>query len=215
MIPGAGFWPALGAGAVAGYGIAIPVGAVGAYLVALSARRGLAVGAAAALGVASADGIYATLAVLGGAWISRVVGTLAPAFSVAAGLVLLLLASWTAVVAVTEYRSSRTARFRGSPAGPSPARAYAVLLGATLLNPTTVVYFAALVLGAEGSVFEAPSERAGFVLGALLASASWQLLLATGGSLLGRLLTGRRGRLISTLVSAAVIALLAAWTLAG
>jgi hypothetical protein len=40
-------------------------------------------------------------------------------------------------------------------------------------------------------------------------------LLATGGSLLGRLLTGRRGRLISTLVSAAVIALLAAWTLAG
>ena len=41
------------------------------------------------------------------------------------------------------------------------------------------------------------------------ASASWQLLLATGGSLLGRVLTGPRGRLATGLSSAAVIAVLA------
>jgi arginine exporter protein ArgO len=74
----------------------------------------------------------------------------------------------------------------------------------TLLNPATVVYFAALVLGrgdAGGGIW--------FVAGAFLASASWQLLIAGGGSLVGRLLTGERGRLITALVSSAVIAILA------
>jgi len=43
------------------------------------------------------------------------------------------------------------------------------------------------------------------VLGAFVASASWQLLLVAGGMVLGRTLTGRRGRLITGLVSSAVI----------
>jgi threonine/homoserine/homoserine lactone efflux protein len=45
---------ALAAGLLAGYGIAMPVGAVGAYLVALTARTSLRTGVFAALGVASA-----------------------------------------------------------------------------------------------------------------------------------------------------------------
>ncbi len=52
-----------------------------------------------------------------------------------------------------------------------------------------------------------------FVAAAFAASASWQLLLAGGGSLVGRLLTGPRGRLITSLTSSAVIAVLAAWVL--
>jgi len=40
---------------------------------------------------------------------------------------------------------------------------------------------------------------------AFAASASWQLLLAGGGALLGRLLAGPRGRLATALVSSAVI----------
>jgi hypothetical protein len=42
-----------------------------------------------------------------------------------------------------------------------------------------------------------------------VASASWQLLIAGGGALVGRLLTGDRGRLITAMVSSAVIAVLA------
>jgi threonine/homoserine/homoserine lactone efflux protein len=57
---------ALVAGLVAGYGIAVPVGAVGTYLVSLTARTSLTVGAFAALGVATADGVYALVAVAGG-----------------------------------------------------------------------------------------------------------------------------------------------------
>ena len=44
-----------------------------------------------------------------------------------------------------------------------------------------------------------------FVLAAFVASASWQLLLAGGGSLVGRVLTGPGGRLVTALVSSVVI----------
>jgi arginine exporter protein ArgO len=86
----------------------------------------------------------------------------------------------------------------------TPRRAYLGVLGLTLLNPATIVYFAALVLGRGGT-----GGGVWFVAGAFLASASWQLLIAGGGALVGRLLTGERGRLITALISSAVIAVLA------
>jgi arginine exporter protein ArgO len=96
----------------------------------------------------------------------------------------------------------------------SPGRAYLALLGITMLNPTTVVYFAALVLGSGAGAAVGPLEQGVFVLAAFAASASWQLLLAGGGALLGRALTGRRGRLVTALVSSAVILALAVRMLA-
>jgi arginine exporter protein ArgO len=51
--------------------------------------------------------------------------------------------------------------------------------------------------------------QAVWVLAAFVASASWQLLIAGGGRLIGRLLTGARGRLTTALVSSAVIFVLA------
>jgi hypothetical protein len=53
------------------------------------------------------------------------------------------------------------------------------------------------------------------VLAAFAASASRQLVPAGGGALLGRALTGRSGRLVTALVSSAVIAALALRTAAG
>lgn len=66
MTGGSAVGGALLAGLAAGYGIAIPVGAVGAYLVTLAAHSRRRVAVAAALGVATADGGYALLAVVGG-----------------------------------------------------------------------------------------------------------------------------------------------------
>ena len=60
-------------GLLAGYGVAIPVGAIAALIVSLTARTSLAVGSAAALGVATADGIYALLAAFGGAALAHVI----------------------------------------------------------------------------------------------------------------------------------------------
>lgn len=44
---------------------------------------------------------------------------------------------------------------------------------------------------------------------AFAASAGWQLLLASGGALLGRSLTGDRGRLITATASSGLIVVLA------
>ncbi|MFF4759439.1 LysE family transporter [Streptomyces sp. NPDC001292] len=199
---------ALVAGLLAGYGIAVPVGAVATYLVTLTARTSLRTGVCAALGVATADGLYALLAALGGSALAAALRPVIVPLRWASALLLAALAVRGAVVALRRYRGHRLAT-RTAPAPPSPARAYLALLGITLLNPTTLIYFAALVLGTRGTQAAPPSQQAVFVLAALAASASWQLLLAGGGALLGRALTGHRGRLVTALVASGVITVLA------
>jgi arginine exporter protein ArgO len=186
------------AGVVAGYGVAMPVGAIGLLIAGLSARKSLRVGAAAGLGAATADGIYALLAVVAGGAASALLAPIATPLRWGAAAVLLILAAMTARAA---FRKPSPAR-EEKPA--SAAGAYLGILGLTLLNPATVVYFTALVLGGAG-------EGGGlwFVVGAFLSSTSWQLLIAGGGSLVGRSLTGDRGRMITALVSSAVIVVLA------
>ncbi|WP_181387100.1 LysE family transporter [Streptomyces sp. Act143] len=202
---------ALVAGLLAGYGIAMPVGAVATYLVSLTARTSLRTGVCAALGVALADGLYALVATVGGAALAAALRPVLGPLRWASALLLLALAVRGAIVAVHRHRARRTAA-RPDPPPPSPARAFLALLGITLLNPTTVIYFAALVLGSRTADAVRPLEQGVFVLAAFVASASWQVLLAGGGALLGRALTGRRGRLVTALVSSTVIAALAVRT---
>jgi arginine exporter protein ArgO len=193
---------ALVAGLLAGYGIALPVGAVATYLVALTARTSLQVGSAAALGVATADGLYALAAVIGGSALTTLIEPIARPLSALSALVLL------AVAVIGACRALRESG--GGPAkaaGPmGTARAYFTLLGITILNPVTIVYFAALVVGNKSAMgFTAIPESALFVFAAFCASASWQLLIASCGAALGRLLTGRRGRLATGLASSAIV----------
>jgi arginine exporter protein ArgO len=192
------------AGLVAGYGVAIPVGAIGALLISLTARTSLQVGAAGAMGVATADGLYALAAVLGGAALARLIEPIATPMRWAAAVVLIALAVKTAVAAFRRHQGTVDDRVPAT-----PGRAFLGLLGLTVLNPATIIYFGALVVGRQADA--APDLVSGivFVLAAFLASASWQLLLAGGGSLVGRVLSGPRGRLATALVSSAVIAALA------
>ncbi|GAA2767929.1 LysE family transporter [Streptomyces paradoxus] len=199
---------ALVAGLLAGYGIAVPVGAVGTYLVSLTARTSLRTGVCAALGVATADGLYALAATLGGTALASALRPVLGPLRWVCVLVLLALAAWGAATAVREYRGHRLAT-RTAPAPPSPTRAFLSLLGITLLNPTTVVYFAALVLGSQATGPAGPLEQGVFVLAAFAASASWQVLLAGSGALLGRALTGHQGRLATALVASGVMTALA------
>ena len=199
---------ALVAGLLAGYGIAMPVGAVATYLAALTTRTSLKTGAFAALGVATADGLYALIAVVGGSTLTPLIEPVMLPFRWASAAVLVALALRGGVSALRAHRSG------GAPPSDddtplSPLRAYAALLAITLMNPMTVVYFAALVLGSEAVAASAPTHRAVFVLAAFVASASWQLLVAGGGALLGRALTGNRGRLVTALASSTLITVLA------
>ena len=199
---------ALIAGLLAGYGVAVPVGAIGALIVSLTARTSVKVGAAAAMGVATADGVYAVVAVLGGAALARMIEPVAVPLSWAAAAVLVAMAARTAINAIRHHRAAAPPA-----AGPgglgTPGRAYLGLLGLTLLNPATVVYFGALVLGRQATDGLTAGREVVFVAAAFAASASWQLLLAAGGAVVGLFLTGPRGRLATSLVSSAVIVVLA------
>ena len=76
-----------------------------------------------------------------------------------------------------------------------------------MLNPSTVVYFAALVIGRQAAGADATGAACiVFVVAVFAASASWQLLLAGGGSVLGRVLTSARGRFATAIASSVVIA---------
>ncbi|MFI7252307.1 LysE/ArgO family amino acid transporter [Micromonospora chalcea] len=210
------------AGLVAGYGVAIPVGAIAILILGLSARTSFRVGSAAALGVATADGLYAAVAALGGAAVASGLAPFAGPLRLVAAGVLLALAGFTAWRALrpsapTQEPSSPAPTQEPSPRGglDTPARAFAAVLALTLLNPATVVYFVALVLGRGDVLGSSPVGAAAFTTGVFLASASWQLLIAGGGSLIGRALTGPRGRRVTALLSSVIIAALAVATVLG
>jgi threonine/homoserine/homoserine lactone efflux protein len=174
------------AGALAGYAIAIPVGAVAVLIVELGIRRGFRVGAAAGMGAATADGLYAGLAMAGGTAVAAAIGPFQePLRIVAAGVL--------TGVALRGFVSLLLGP-RGVSSGTDlPVSALATWLrftAITLLNPATVVYFAALILGLP-SLSDQPGERIAFVLGAFLASASWQLILAGTGAVAHHRLPGR------------------------
>lgn len=196
------------AGLLAGYGIAMPVGAVATYLVALTARTSLRIGVFAALGVATADGLYALIAVTGGSTITPLIEPVMLPLRWTSASVLIVLALWSGATAIRQYRKQQTA-IRTDRTPLTPVRAYVGLLAITMMNPMTVIYFAALVLGSNIATAATHVEHAVFVFAAFAASASWQLLLASGGALLGRTLTGSRGRLITTTVSSSLITALA------
>lgn len=196
------------AGLLAGYGIALPVGAVATYLVALTARTSLRVGAAAALGVATADGLYGLAAVVGGGALAGLITPIADPLRVTSGLILAFMAVRGALHAVRAHRAGRSQAADIGDQTRAPA-AYLTLLGVTILNPTTVVYFTALVLGGSSAAVSSPQGAMVFVLATFAASASWQLVLAAGGAVLGRVLTGRRGRLVTAGTSSLIIAGLA------
>ncbi len=178
---------ALAAGAVAGLGIAVPVGPVAILLVDLSVRRGFRRAVPAALGAASADLLYAGVAALLGLAAARLLEPYAaPLRAVSVGVLL----------AIVAYRIRALLR----PASRGPAspreergllRTYASFLGLTVLNPITVAYFAALIVGLQDGVADDAAGRALFVAGAGGASAAWQLLLVGAGGVLHRRLPER------------------------
>jgi arginine exporter protein ArgO len=199
---------ALVAGLTAGYGIAIPVGAIAAYLVALTARTSLRTGVSAALGVATADGVYALIAVCGGAALAPVLRPVSLQLRRGSAVVLIALAVHGAVSAIRRHRGRRDGTADGGAAS-GAARAYLGMWAMTMMNPLTVIYFTALVLGRQAAAAPGGADQAVFVLAAFAASASWQLGLAGGGALAGQVLTGSRGRLITALASSTLICFLA------
>ncbi len=123
---------------------------------------------------------------------------------VVAGVVLLAVAVHGALGAL---RPPATAARPPRSAGP-PWRTTAAFLALTLLNPLTVVTFAAVVVALPPDLLAGAGARAAFVLGVGGASLAWQLALGLLGGLLGARLSPRWQR-ATTLLGNAAIAVLA------
>jgi threonine/homoserine/homoserine lactone efflux protein len=175
-------------GALAGYGIAIPVGAIAILIVEVGLKHGFRPAFFAGAGAATADFFYAVLAVIGGAALAGVIGDIGRPFEIVSGVVLI-------VIALVGLR--RVGRnVDASDESPYPTRnqllrIYSRFLGLTLINPTTVVYFAAVIIGLGVAQDMTPSQGALFVVGAFLASLSWQTVVAAVGSSAGQRLSAR------------------------
>jgi arginine exporter protein ArgO len=177
-------------GVIAGYGIAVPVGAIAVLILETGLRRGFAIAASAAAGAASADLIYSAVAVLGGAAIADLVGSVEGPLQVASAVVL-------AVIGIVGlWRATRGEKVTLEDAAPArPGSTYARFLALTLINPATVAYFAAIVIGLGLAVGMTPGQGVAFVAGAGLASFSWQVVLAATGAFAGARL-GERARTV-------------------
>ena len=181
-------------GALAGYAIAMPVGPIAVLILRTGMRDGLRPALAAGAGTATADLMYATLAMLAGpSLVALIAPALGPARLVAAALLL--------VLALRGLRATDLTATGGTPAG--AIRTYATVLSLTLLNPSTVIYFASLAVGLPALSSE-PAARAAFIVAAALASLSWQWLLALAGSTLHGRVPPRLGR-VTSIASAVII----------
>lgn len=187
-------------GLIAGYGIAIPVGAVTVLIVNTAMRSGLAVGFAAGAGAATADTLYAALAALAGFIIAPALQPYSGALGVVGGLLLI------SIAAAGLWKGLRAHSRPPRNGGPYPLlRTYLQFVAITAVNPLTIVYFTALILGrnpASGNDFW--SANLLFVVGAGAASLSWQTFLAAVGSLAGSHLTPRF-RLAATIVGNLIV----------
>jgi threonine/homoserine/homoserine lactone efflux protein len=192
-------------GLLAGYGIAMPVGAIGVLLIDLALRRGFRPAAAAAFGAATADLTYALIAVLVGAAVAEWLEPYQDTLRMVSGIVLLLIAANLARGAVKRRMGQPEVEERVDRAG--VASIYLRFLGLTILNPATITYFVALIVGLDKGSADLTAKTL-FVVAVFLASASWQVFLAGVGAVLHQRLP-EGTRLAVGLIGVAVVAGLA------
>ena len=163
--------------------------------------QGRWVGLFSGLGVATADGFYATIATFGVAALTTAFVAGRRPLAIVGGAVLVLLGA--------SILLERRKLHNGAPvnSGRGLVRAYLTTLGLTITNPATIISFAALAatlgLGTNGS----PVRPALVALGVLLGSAAWWCVLVVAASILRSRLTLRVVQAISTFSGLAIAVL--------
>ena len=129
---------AFGAGALAGLGVALPLGAIGVLIVQEGISGGWRPAFAAGTGVALVDGAYAALAVAAGAAVTGVLTGRERAVQLVGAVVLVAVA----------VRGLLALRRPAEPGAAVPhSRVLRRFVGLTAINPTTAVYFVVLTTG--------------------------------------------------------------------
>jgi threonine/homoserine/homoserine lactone efflux protein len=164
-------------------------------------RGGFRPGFFAGAGAASADLIYATLAAVAGTALAELLRPYDFALQIASAAVLIGLGGW-GLWGVRKLAAKSTEAHDVEVMG--SAKTFGKFLGLTLLNPATVAYFAALIFGGSIGALSTVEGRLLFVLGAAIASLSWQSLLAVLGAV-GNKFFSPRFRLITNVIGNVVV----------
>ena len=184
-----------------GLSIAAPVGPIGLLVIQRTLRHGRAVGLATGLGAAAADALYGAVGAYGVSTLIVVLQGARVPLALAGGAFLLWLAwrTWHALAPSHEAQIS---------APPALLPSFAGTFVLTLSNPATILSFVAIfgALAGQG----APTSPALMVLGVLLGSALWWLLLSTGVAALRQRFDARAQRTVGR-VSALMLAAFALW----
>lgn len=189
-------------GLLAGYGIAVPVGAIAVLIIETGLRYGFASGFIAGAGAATADLVYAALAALTGTFLAYLLAPFETHIRVLSSIVLIGLGLFGMARTLREVSlQQRFERKEGM------IRLYAQFLALTLINPLTVVYFSALIVGGVLGVDSSNIERTMFVVGAGIASLSWQSVLAVVGAFFRKSLPRRAQRGLSALGNLVILLL--------
>ncbi len=199
--------PAL-AGAAAGLGVAMPMGAMSVLLLQEAMRERRAAVAAAA-GIAAVDLGYAALATALGPWVASHISPVEAWVRLASAAILLAIAAHGLAGARPPDAVPASGALPARPPAPSPTphpaapgasavpgsaavpaavarpgRVFARYVGLTALNPTTALYFAALTT-AQGAALRTGAAGGAFLLGVGAASLLWQQSLVVLGAFAG------------------------------
>ncbi len=172
-------------GIVIGLTLAVPVGPISLVCIRRAVADGRLRGIAAGLGVATADSLYAAVAVLGLTAVSGFIIARQFLFRTIAGLALV-------VIGIRVFLTVPLTNGEECGAG-SYSREYLSLLAITLANPMTILFFL-VVLPGFGIVpgGTTPAASAEFVIGIFCGSTAWWILLSgIVGSFRSRLGTGQ------------------------
>lgn len=191
-------------GLLAGYGIAIPVGAIAVLIVDTGLQRGFRGAFLAGTGAASADLVYALIAVLAGEQVGTRLAPHSQTLQFASAAVLILIGA--AGLRRVGRRMPAKLESAEPVAKESLPSIYFRFFGLTLMNPQTIAYFAALILGRDAGDILTASGQVSFVIAAALASWSWQSLLALVGAVARRRLKPSFHRIAGILGNSLVLA---------
>jgi threonine/homoserine/homoserine lactone efflux protein len=178
---------ALIAGLVAGFAIAMQVGAVSLLLIEASIASGPRAGVAAGMGVATADFAYAVVAAAAGGVVGAALSSHESEIKIVAAITLAAIA----IHGLVKLRAERRGVDPGTgeaALGGAPATHYARFLAITAANPLTIASFAAV---AAALSLDGTGAAAAFAVGVGLASAGWHLVLTLAAGHAGRWITPR------------------------
>lgn len=197
-------------GLLAGFAVAIPIGAVGVLLITEGVRSGFRRGWPAAAGVAAADAGYAIVVIAFGAAIAPLLRAAGAWPAAIGGTALVVIGLW----ALWQARTRSAAAVVVDDAVPSRRRRrFLTFFALTAVNPATALTFLAVTAGTSAGA-PPPGSAITFGVGVAAASLVWQVGLVAAGAVLRRRSSQAAAR-VSSIVGAALVILLGVAVLIG